>query len=406
MAIDRRSFIRSLGSQAVRSVGAAIAMSGQVRQEIADQLLIDETAAPLDAPPRSDPRPLEPGTFTATSIAPSSADKLALGGWAERPLLGSWLAGAIALDALDQRRLPDEAEVTRLESAGEVVTAIWEGVIDGGLATALAAVQTIAMVAARALDAPEPSRRLIISGAARALAGARPDVPLVGQAVRSLIPDIDVPDIPSADVLRAAADTLGETIQAEHRALAAAGAAWLRGRFGIDADLMLVGEFGPAATSSIGTTSAVLRVAADLGMRFRVWVPDGGRSGRGAALLDAAVGPGPIDVRPFADHHLNRVLADHDVRAVLLGTSWVAEDGTLAGQLGCLAAALLAHERAIPVVGVASRSMLVRTSTLGQRFMPSARTGYTPLELIAARLVDVVLTDAGPIGATELAQLA
>jgi methylthioribose-1-phosphate isomerase len=278
------------------------------------------------------------------------------------------------------------------------VQAIRDGVIDGGLAIVGAAVQTLAMVADRASSAPATSRAAIVSGAARALAGARPDVPLVRQALGAFIPDLDTIEIPSLGELRAAAGFRAGTVQAEHRALAGIGAAWLLERFGPDVDIVLVGEFGPASSASIGTTSSVLRAAAESGMRLRVWVADGEPHARSAALLRASIGAAPIDVQSIPDVRLHRLLAEHDVKVVLLGASWVGDDGTLAGQLGSVSAALLARRRGIQVVGVASRSMVVRGRP-GHRDVASRRPhGGVPLELVDGQLVNLTLTDAGVFG--------
>lgn len=399
MSIDRRAFIRSLTGQAVRSVGAAIALSGQVRQELAGQLLEEPPVQGAPAVPPAAVSPEAPGAFEPATGVPPPPDALTLGAWSDQPALSSALTGAGSIEAVDQRALPGDVVIVTLESVGEVVHAIRDGVIDGGLAIAQVAAQAVAMAALRASSGPETSRVAIVLGAARALAGVRPDVPLIREALLVSIADLDGTEAPSAEELRRAAGAREETVRAEHRAIASAGAAWLRERFGSRADIMLVGEFGPAATGSIGTTSAVLRAAAESGMEIRVWMPDGDPAGRGAALLRDAVGAAPIDLRPFADAHLNRVMTDHNVRLVMLGASWARVDGTIAGQLGGVAAALVARERGIPVLGVASRSMFLQGRHGLRPAAASRAPGAVRLERVDGRLVDLILTDAGAVGA-------
>jgi hypothetical protein len=85
------------------------------------------------------------------------------------------------------------------------------------------------------------------------------------------------------------------------------------------------------------------------------------------------------------------------VKVVLLGASWVGGDGTLGGQLGSVSAALVARRREIQVVGVASRSMVVRER-------PARRVAAThrphrgvPLELVDGQLLGLMLTDVGVV---------
>ena len=406
MSIDRRSFIRSLSGQAVRSVGAALAITGQVRQEIEGQLRDEAPTAEAAVEARSAGRSDLPAALGSAEIVPWAGEAVELGAWADEPAIPSILTEAGVIAAVDQRQLPADVVRVTLGSAGEVVQAIRDGVIDGGLAIVGAAVQTLAMVADRASSAPPTSRAAIVSGAARAWVGARPDVPLLRAALGAFVPDLDRIEIPSLGELRAAAESRAETVRAEHRALASIGAGWLRERFGPATDILLVGEFGPTSSASIGTTSSVLRAAAEAGMHLRVWVADGEPLARGAALLRASIGAAAIDVQSIPDAHLHRLLIEHDVKVVLLGASWVGGDGSFGGQLGSTSAALLARRREIQVVGVASRSMVVRESP-GHRVAATHQTHRgVPLELVDGQLLDLTLTEVGVVGPGSIGRLA
>ena len=379
-----------------------MALSEQVRQELSDQLLNEATES-LTGRPSGDERTVEPVGFDVLSpVEPGRLNDLTLGAWYEQPVQASTLTEDGALQVVDQRRLPSEVIHTRLETASDVADGMRAGVIDGGLATAVTALQAVAMVTARVSTAPETSRSAIVAGAVRAIRGARPDIPLVGEAFSTLVPEANGHELPSAEVLRSAAAAMSATIVAEHRALALAGGAWIRERLGARADVVLVGEFGPAATGSVGTTYAILRAAADFGTRLRVWLPEGHPPGRAAAILSAGGGAESIQVNSFADYRLNQILTDHSAQAVLLGASWASEDGSLASQLGSVAAALTARDRGIAVMGVVSRSMVVRGGLDQLQPARQTATGFVPLERVDARLVDLVLTDAGVMGASGL----
>ncbi|HUG30782.1 MAG TPA: hypothetical protein VMQ65_09765 [Candidatus Limnocylindria bacterium] len=405
MSIDRRAFIRSLSGQAVRSIGAALALTGQVRQDIAQELRQEDPVAAQSTEARPTHADDRSADWQSAEIHPGPTEGVALGAWADVPAVPSVLTEAGTIEALDQRRLPHDVQWVTLASAGEVVQAIRDGVIDGGAAMVGVAVQTVAMVATRAADAPATSRGAVISGAARALSAARPDTPLVREALAAFIPDLHAIEIPTLDELRSAAASRAASVQAEHRALASVGAAWLLERFRPDANVVLAGEFGPAAAASIGTTSAVLRGAAEAGLHLRVHVLDGEPPATSVALLLAAVGVAPIEIRSVPDVRLEQLLAESDVNVVLLGASWVSADGTLAGRLGSVAAALLARRRGIPVVGLASRSMVVHGAA-GQAAAATSRShGGVPLELVDGSLVDLILTDVGAVSPESMGRL-
>ena len=335
MSIDRRRFIRALGEQALRSVGTALTMGAEVQRQVNDLLREGDpvTLASDVEPVTGVDRPMSSGTDEADAGLP---DGLSPGTWADEPPPSSWLTAAGTLEVLDQRALPGSSTTIEAESVGEVVQLIRAGALDGGLALAVTAIQSLAMATMRAGDAPDLAMLSVQQGAARALAAARPDIPLIAGALeRAMAPPTPGDDAPiSADMLRRFADTLAARHRAEHVRVALEGAAWLRRRFGDRAEILLTGESSdPAATATIGTTRALLHAAVEAGMAIKVWVPEGSPQGRSATLLTAG-SPAGLVVRPLANVDVGRLLDDGRIGAVLMGSAWVSAEGDLAGERG------------------------------------------------------------------------
>jgi methylthioribose-1-phosphate isomerase len=284
-----------------------------------------------------------------------------------------------------------------LRTVGEVVEAMRAGVIDGGLALSQAALQALALAAMSAGDASRPATLATLRGAARALSGARPDVPLVRAVVETVLEDAGAGgDEPLVPRLCRSADGLTRTIHAEHVQVACRGAAWLGRSFGGTVRVLVTGVFGAHATGSIGTTSAILRAAADRGTSLDVWVPAGMPAGRSEAILSAALADTPATVRAVSDVRIGALLLERRVQVVLLGASWLAADGSLAGEVGSRTIAVLAKEAGIPVVGVASAAMNAGPRPHEGPPAPADRAGGpVPLELVDARWLGGILGETG-----------
>jgi methylthioribose-1-phosphate isomerase len=272
-----------------------------------------------------------------------------------------------------------------------------EGIIDGGLALSQAAAQGLALAAISAAAAPRPATLATLRGAARALAGARPDVPLVRDVVETILKDAEGGmDEPLVGRLCRAVDGLTRTIQAEHVQVACRGAEWLDRTFGGQVRALVSGVFGAHATGSIGTTSAILRATADRGTSLDVWVPAGMPVGRSEAILSAALADTRATVHAVSDVRIGALLLERRVQVVFLGASWMAADGSLAGEVGSRTIAVLAKEAGIPVVGVASAGMRVRPrADDGLPAIADRTDGPVPLELVDGRWLGGVLGETG-----------
>ncbi len=390
-SVDRRSFIRTLGEQALLSVGSALALGHEVREEVIAQLR-EESPAASSATGPDVPSP-NPGRGTAN--APAAWEPL--GPWAREPVVATRLLADGTMTAVDQRGLPGPRHEVPLRSVGDVVGAMRAGIIDGGLALGQAGVQALAMAAIAAGAAPRPATMATLRGAARALAGARADVPLLRAVVEAALSDAaGAAGEPVAARLSRTAVGQAAATHGEHVELARQGAVWLDGSFEGHVRVLLAGEFGPAATGSIGTTSAILRAAADHGTVMEAWIPAGMPAGRGQAILSAALAGSPATIHALADVRIGRLLLERRVQVVLLGASWVAADGSLAGEVGSRAIALLAREAEIPVIGVASSSMVVRPWPPGEPVAFDERDdGAIPLELVEGRLLSGFIGESG-----------
>jgi methylthioribose-1-phosphate isomerase len=403
MSIDRRSFIRAISGQAVRSLGAAAALSAEIRRDLVDQLRDEPLPSPLPGTGVSIPR-----MHATIPIEPTSADDR-LGLWADIPPIASHLTAMGTLEFVDQRELPGPARTLEAVSVSEVVDWMRVGALDGGLCLAQTCTQAAAMAAIAAGTAPRVSTLAVVRGAIYALTGARPDVPLIATHLAACLADdgIDGPfdpvgsdetPVPLAMALRRRADAMADEARDEHRRSAARGADWLHRQFGDRARLLLVGETGPVSTATIGTTSAIIRTAAERGQTVEVLVPDGEPRGRSVAILADALRNTAVSIESIADASVGRQLASKAVDIVLMHASFAIDDGSLVGVSGSLAAALLANEAGVHFVGVATPSMVTQTapgprahSILG----PDA--GSAPLEIVPARLISAVLTDSGPV---------
>lgn len=332
-----------------------------------------------------------------------------LGPWADISPETSRLTPAGTIEFVDHRAHPDDGVRREATSVGELVGWLRAGAIDGGLSVVQAATQGTAMAAIGAGLAPRTSIVAVVRGAVRALIGARPDLLLLASHLDDLLADDAAAVLidPLASMLRDRADGFGEAIRAEHRRLASNGAGWIEATHGKRVRILLVGEAGPIATATIGTTSAIIRAAADQGARVEVLVPDGERHGRGAAILAGAVGASSIAIERISNGSVGDLLASRRVDLVLVHARSADREIGLTCEVGSLAAALLAHDAGVPYVGAASRSMMI-SSPRGPRAARAslADTGFVPLETVSPNLVTGVLTETGFVSMTALGRSA
>ena len=396
--VDRRSFIASLGSQAIRSLGTAVGLGETLQRQVLGQLrddppLTGEAAAPA------------PAVHPAPPIEPVP-DLARLPAWVAGPGPSSWLDPAGQVVVLDQRALPDRDTVIVCRSVSEVAALLRGRGIDGGVAVTQASLQALVMAATRSGDAPAPMLAAVIEGAARTLASARPDVPLAGlwtrRAVRGLGPAPRPAEV--AAQLRAAAAAFAEAVSREHALLAACAPGWWASVFPTRARLVVLGEVEPSRTGTAGTLGAVLRAAAAAGQAAELLVPLGDRTAEADRLAACAM-PGPLLLpREIPDARIADWLHRGRVDAVVVGAAWGTRGGDMAAAAGSLATALLAAEAGVPVYAFVTGSMLVDGPPAGLQSFASRPDpdGPVPLDVVPSRLMAGVLTERGMYRPSEL----
>jgi methylthioribose-1-phosphate isomerase len=281
-----------------------------------------------------------------------------------------------AVVILDQRRLPDEEVVLRLDSADAVAGAIRSLAIRGAPAIGVAAAYGLALAAGRGED---------LDVAYDVLASARPTAVNLRWALDEMRRD------PTRE--RAIAMHDAEVERCRQMACHAA-------------DLIPRGSrvlthcnTGGLATGGYGTALGAIRAAWERGLVEHVWVGETRPLLQGARLtaweLDA------LDI-PFAivvDSAAASLMAEGEVDCVLTGADRIAANGDVANKIGTYGLAVACRHHDVPLYVVAPTSTLDPDTATGAEIPIEERASSEVSVRFAARNPAFDVTPAGLIAA-------
>jgi len=361
----RRQFFRVFGRQTAHSAGSVLAGVEALRRssrDALDDLLSDEEqprrgAQAIEAP---EPPAVPPTAFRSP-----------------------YRFRGQAIELLDQRDLPERAELISCAAASEVASAIRRGLLSGGPVLGQVAAYALAMVAQQVADRPAPAMAVALRGAADTLAVARP-------------------------TSRALAVALDRVIAHAETVVAAAGE-------GRPLAVLMHADQGPLTGGQVGAGTALLQGLAAAGIPVHAWLTEATPlyEGRRAAWQ---LGHLAIPHTLVPDTALGWLLEARRIDLLLLRAEWLLASGDVVAPLGSRVAARQAREAGVVVAVCATASIYDRAAVdaaavpLAGR-LPAPQAGHgsridPAADIVPAGLVDLLLTDRGALAPPFAEQLA
>lgn len=248
---------------------------------------------------------------------------------------------------IDQTLLPDEERRIELATVADVWEAIRALRIRGAPAIGIAAAFGLA-IAARNSEARDPAALLTELHAARDyLATARPTAVNLVWALDRVVNAVKLSATGNVDELRdlvwlEAHAILVEDLEVCHK-IGEFGAALLG-----NGAVLTHCNAGGLATSGYGTALAPLYLAHEQGRLLHVYVDETRPLLQGSRLTSWELARAGIQATVIADSMAASVLAQGDVRAVIVGADRVAANGDVANKIGTYGVAILARAFNIP----------------------------------------------------------
>ncbi len=334
------------------------------------------------------------------------------------------LAGARAVDVIDQTALPHAYRTVRLSSLEDAAQAIRSMQVRGAPLIGVTAAYGVALALARKDD------EATLSAAIATLAATRPTAVNLRWALARMQSRLAaVPVGARADIAWQEAAAIAEEDVDQCRRIGDHGLALLRplavkrGRL----DLMTHCNAGWLATVDFGTALAPIYAAFDAGIDVRVWVSE--TRPRNQGLLTAwELKQHGVPHTLIADNAAGLLLSREEVDAVIVGADRIAANGDVANKVGTYLKALAAREAGVPFYVAAPRSTIdfacpdgnaipieerngdelrvvpgVDTSGLtgSVRQFPADEAVANPaFDITPARLISAIITERGSCAAT------
>jgi len=404
----RRQFFRVFGRQTAHSAGSVLAGVEALRRssrDALDDLLSDEEQPRRGAQAIEAPEP---------PVVPPTAFR------------SPYRFRGQAIELLDQRDLPERAELISCAAASEVASAIRRGLLSGGPVLGQVAAYALAMVAQQVADRPAPAMAVALRGAADTLAVARPTSRALAVALDRVIAHAET--VVAADEGPAAA----ASILAEADRIASADAIDLSrlGQAGADAlpaprdaaagegrplAVLMHADQGPLTGGQVGAGTALLQGLAAAGIPVHAWLTEATPlyEGRRAAWQ---LGHLAIPHTLVPDTALGWLLEARRIDLLLLRAEWLLASGDVVAPLGSRVAARQAREAGVVVAVCATASIYDRAAVdaaavpLAGR-LPAPQAGHgsridPAADIVPAGLVDLLLTDRGALAPPFAEQLA
>ncbi|HMM86002.1 S-methyl-5-thioribose-1-phosphate isomerase [Azohydromonas sp.] len=300
--------------------------------------------------------------------------------------------GRDALFVIDQRRLPHECVVARLEDLAAVDAAICQMTVRGApLIGATAAYGVALQMNADAGDAA-------LDLALQRLAATRPTAvnlrwALERQAarLRPLAPAV------RADAAWDEADAIADADVAVNRALGAHGLALLRTlqrqHAGRRLNLLTHCNAGWLATVDWGTALAPVYLAQAAGLDLHLWVDETRPRNQGASLTAWELGQQGVAHTLVADNAGGHLMQRGLVDAVIVGCDRVSARGDVANKIGTYLKALAARDNGVPFWVAMPLSTLDRRVSDGLRDIPIEQRDAREVTHLGGRGADGVVVE-------------
>ena len=254
-----------------------------------------------------------------------------------------WSVGAI-----DQRRLPHEFVVARIESVDAAAEAIRAMLVRGAPLIGATAAYGIAL-AMRA----DPSDSAL-DQACRMLIATRPTAVNLKWALDEMQRAVrPLPPAARAAAAYARADEIAEQDVAINREIGRHGLALIKAisatsRRGEPVNILTHCNAGWLATVDFGTATAPIYLAHDSGLAVHVWVDETRPRNQGASLTAWELGHHGVPHTVIADNAGGHLMQHGRVDLAIVGTDRVAANGDVCNKIGTYLKALAAHDNRVP----------------------------------------------------------
>lgn len=277
-----------------------------------------------------------------------------------------------ALYIIDQSLLPTEEREIRLQTVEEMVEAIQKLRVRGAPAIGICAAYCL-YVLARSIKAEDPGAFLAeLRDCSAKLNASRPTAVnlawALGEMERTAAAHAGDPRPVLLDALYEKAAAIHQDDIAKCTAISEYGLSLLK-----DGDGVLTHcNAGPLATSRYGTAQGPFFLAAERGMKIRVFADETRPLLQGARLTSYELHRAGVDVTLICDNMASMVMKNGWVQACFAGCDRVAANGDTANKIGTSGVAILARHYGIPFY------ILGPTSTID---MNCPDGGQIPIEL-------------------------
>ena len=256
---------------------------------------------------------------------------------------------AEALYILDQTLLPTEETEIRLETAEQMYDAIRSLRVRGAPAIGICAAYCLYALA-RTIDAPDMDGFLEqLKAYSGYLNSSRPTAVNLSWALNVQLETAEAHRQEGREAVLEAlyeqAVEIHEDDIAKCKAISEFGLSLLKEGDGV----LTHCNAGPLATSRYGTAQGPFLLAAEKGMRLRVFADDTRPLLQGARLTSYELQKGGVDVTLICDNMASIVMKNGWVQACFVGCDRVAANGDTANKIGTSGVAILAKHYGIPV---------------------------------------------------------
>jgi methylthioribose-1-phosphate isomerase len=327
-----------------------------------------------------------------------------------------WARGSLAVEVLDQTRLPEEEVWLRLTSAEAVAEAIRSLRVRGAPAIGIAAAMGLAADLAGKTELPRERFWRRLEEAEALLRGTRPTAVNLFWALDRMRRRAEaVRDRTNAEVaalLRDEADAIREEDRAMCRRIGEHGLSLLPG--GGEVRVLTHCNAGALATGGMGTALAPLYLAREQGRSIRVYADETRPLLQGSRLTAWELRRAGIDVTVIADSVAGFLMQRGGVDLVIVGADRIAANGDVANKVGTYGLAVLARHHGVPFYVAAPTSTLDPATPDGRAIPIEERDGdevrrgfgrltapadvpvYSPaFDVTPAELITAIITDQG-----------
>lgn len=256
---------------------------------------------------------------------------------------------AEALYIIDQSLLPNEEREIRLRTVDEMVEAIQALRVRGAPAIGICAAYCLYALA-RTIKEPDPAAfQARLRAYSAQLNASRPTAVnlawALGEMETAAAAHLSVPRPALLEALYQKAVEIHEDDIAKCRAISEYGLSLLKEGDGV----LTHCNAGPLATSRYGTAQGPFLLAAERGMRIRVFAGETRPLLQGARLTSYELHRAGVDVTLICDNMASMVMKNGWVQACFVGCDRVAANGDAANKIGTSGVAILAKHYGIPV---------------------------------------------------------